>query len=300
MNNIGTMLLDELSGMPADIPGPELLGFFDAMRRAKSGDKFVFTCPRLLLARRILKLWRAWRDLNEGTFNAKIHDEDINGVLRLDRKYGRVMFEIPEKLYEELASAAGGARGAKTWVWLRGIWALCASVYLPRSGYYAAICVRDDDRLSAKLLKVLSAAGISPGVRLRGGSAEYMLRSEEQIVTCLTLMGLVRTSLALEEIAIVRSLRSRANKLVNCDSANIDKSLAAARDQLELVRRIESEGLWNLLPPAVAEIARARGNNPSASLRELGQMLPKPVSKSTVEYRLRRLETIINDKERLI
>ncbi|MDR3355451.1 MAG: DNA-binding protein WhiA [Synergistaceae bacterium] len=300
MKDIGTMLLDELSGMPADVPEPELLGFFDAMRRVKSGYNLVFTCPRLLLARRILKLWRAWRGLNEGTFNAKINCGDMNGVLRLDRKCGKVMFEIPEKLYDELASVAGSSRGAKSWIWMRGVWALCASVCLPRSGYYAAIFIRDNDKLSAKLLKVLSAADISPNVRLRGGSAEYTLRSEEQIVTCLTRMGLVRTSLALEEIAIVRSIRSRANKLVNCDSANIDKSLTAARCQLELVRRIESEGLWHLLSPAVAEIAKARGNNPSASLRELGQMLPKPVSKSTVEYRLRRLETIINDNERPI
>ncbi|MDR1482044.1 MAG: DNA-binding protein WhiA [Synergistaceae bacterium] len=296
MNDIGTILRDELSGLPADVPGSELLGFFDAMRRFKSEGKFVFACPRLLLARRILKLWRAWRGLNEGTFNAKIHDGGVDGVLKLDKKRGRVMFEVPEEIYEELVSAAGSPRRARKWSWLRGIWAVCASVYLPRRGYYVAICVRDNDELAAKLLKFLTEEGVMPSVRSRGGSAEYMLRSEEQIMTCLTRMGLMRTSLALEEIAIVRSLRSRANKLVNCDSANIGKSLAAAREQLELVRKIEFEGLWDQLPPAVAEIARARGDNPSASLAELGQALPKPVSKSTVEYRLRRLEKIVNDK----
>jgi hypothetical protein len=294
MNDIGTILRDELSGLPTDVPGPELLGFLEAMRRFKSGCNLVFACPRLLLARRILKLWQAWRGLNEETFNAKIHGGGVDGVLKLDRKCGRVMFEVPEEIYGKLSS--GSPRRTGRWGWLRGVWAMCASVYLPRRGYHVAICVKDNDELAAKLLEFLTAEGIVHGVRSRGGSAEYMLRSEEQIVTCLTRMGLMRTSLALEEIAIVRSLRSRANKLVNCDSANIDKSLAAAREQLELVRRIESEGLWSLLTPAVAEIARARGDNPSASLAELGQALPKPVSKSTVEYRLRRLEKIVNDK----
>jgi DNA-binding protein WhiA len=91
----------------------------------------------------------------------------------------------------------------------------------------------------------------------------------------------------------VRSIRERANKIVNCDSANIEKSLAAARAQLSMVDALDERGLWDEVPPALAELAKARRANPSASLGELGQILSKPVSKSTVEYRWRKLEFLI-------
>jgi DNA-binding protein WhiA len=124
-----------------------------------------------------------------------------------------------------------------------------------------------------------------------------MLRNQEQIVTCLLKMGLVKSSLILEETAIVRSIRSSVNKVINCDSANISKSIDAAASQLALIDRIDSEGLWDRLTPVQVELASIRRANPSASLSELGQLLTKPVSKSTVEYRWRKLESVIKDGE---
>jgi DNA-binding protein WhiA len=143
---------------------------------------------------------------------------------------------------------------------------------------------------------ILSSAGMPPGVREKRGRTEYMLRSQEQIVTCLSKMGLVKSSLMLEETAIVRSIRNKVNKVINCDSANIRKTVETARQQLALVDRIDAEGLWDLLTPVQAELAETRRLNPSASLSELGQMLSKPVSKSTVEYRWRKLNADLESK----
>jgi hypothetical protein len=100
----------------------------------------------------------------------------------------------------------------------------------------------------------------------------------------------------LEDTAVIRSVREMANKMVNCDAANIASTLAAARSQIALVEAIDENRLWSELPPNLAEIARARRENPSASLRELGQILSKPVTKSTVEYRWKKLETVIGEK----
>ncbi|MDR3332671.1 MAG: DNA-binding protein WhiA [Synergistaceae bacterium] len=214
----------------------------------------------------------------------------------MDMERGRAILQIPEAVLRELLAECGRMGREETWAWLRGIWALRCSVYLPKNGYYVTLSVKEPWKSERRLLWILRSAGVVPGVRRRGECTEYMLRSQDDIVTCLSRMGFVRTSLALEEINIFRSLRGRANKLVNCDSANIAKSIGAAREQMEIVRKIESEGLWDQISPAMAEVARARGANPSASLRELGQMLSKPVSKSTVEYRWRKLESFINEK----
>jgi DNA-binding protein WhiA len=120
-----------------------------------------------------------------------------------------------------------------------------------------------------------------------------MIRGLEDIVTVLAGMGLVRTSLVFEETAVLRSARGTANKLTNCDSANIGKTLEAARLQMRLVDALDAHGLWNAISPQLAEVARTRREPPSASLGELGQILSKPVSKSTVEYRWKKLEAFL-------
>ena len=131
------------------------------------------------------------------------------------------------------------------------------------------------------------------GVRKRATYRELTLRDQQQIVTLLSRMGLVKTALSLEETAIYRSMRSHANKLVNCDAANINKSIEAARGQMELIRRMDELGITETLPEPLFELVAARKRNPSISLKELGQTLPRPISKSTVEYRWRKLEHIL-------
>ena len=142
----------------------------------------------------------------------------------------------------------------------------------------------------------LRSAAVAPKVRINRGRTEYMIRDIEGVVTILSRMGLVRTSLLLEDKAVIRSVRGMANKMVNCDAANIASTLAAARLQIALVNAIDEKELWSKLPPQLAEIARVRRENPSASLRELGQILSKPVTKSTVEYRWKKLEAVIGKK----
>ena len=142
----------------------------------------------------------------------------------------------------------------------------------------------------------LRSAAVTPKIRINRGRTEYMVRDIEGVVTVLSRMGLVRTSLLLEDTAVIRSVRGMANKMVNCDSANIASTLAAARSQMALVDAIDGKKLWSELPPYLAEIARVRRENPSASFRELGQILSKPVTKSTVEYRWKKLETVIGGK----
>jgi DNA-binding protein WhiA len=146
-----------------------------------------------------------------------------------------------------------------------------------------------EKRLSA----ILRSSGVSAGARPQGSGTEYMIRGLEDIVTVLAGMGLVRTSLAFEETAVLRSARGAANKMTNCDRANIGKALEAAGLQMRLVETLDEHGLWDGISPRLAEVARARREHPSASLGELGQMLSKPVSKSTVEYRWKKLEALL-------
>ena len=144
-----------------------------------------------------------------------------------------------------------------------------------------------------RLQGILKSAGFVLGVRKKSAQREIMVRDQQQIVTFLLRLGFVHTALALEETAIYRSMRSHANKLVNCDAANINKSLEAAQNQMKLIRELEEHNFIDELPDPLKELVYARKRNPSISLKELGQSLPRPISKSTVEYRWRKLENML-------
>jgi len=288
LEKLGTLIWDELVNLPTSDGFPELLGLFAALPHTRDRGDYLVSSPRLVVTRRLLKLWRG---LNEGRFNATIGTAD--GSLELDRTHGKARFRIAASAFGDVLSERGSLGKKDQWAWLRGVWAGCGALYLPRSGYYMTFRLPVSGQVEPSLRKAFRKAGITAGDRLRQGRRELMLRDQGQIVTCLARMGLARSSLLLEETAIIRSLKSRANKLVNCDEANINKSLEAARQQLKIAEQIDARGLRDQLSPEFAELVRARMENPSASLRELGQILSRPVSKSTVEYRWRKLETLI-------
>ena len=116
-----------------------------------------------------------------------------------------------------------------------------------------------------------------------------ILRDQQKIVTFLSKIGLTGTSLRMEDKAIMRSMRDRANRIRNCDTANIKRTLRVAEEQTALALKIRDSGLLRLLPPTLSELAEARLKNPEASLAELGQGLSPPITKSTVKYRWQRL-----------
>ncbi|MDR1516331.1 MAG: DNA-binding protein WhiA [Synergistaceae bacterium] len=289
MEKIKIVIWDEFISLPVPEPRAELCGFLEALPKSKAEQPgaLSFSCPRPVVGRRLLKLWKA---LNERPFSGKI--EARSGSFELDRKLGRAFFVLAEDIFRKITEDIRSPGGSWRWAWFRGLWGGCGALYLPQSGYHMTL--RPQSEASGqRAAATLRSAGITPGKRVIRGRTEYMLRNQEQIVTCLYKMGLVKSSLLLEETAIVRSIKNRVNKVINCDSANISKTVNAAAAQLALVNLIDSEGLWDRLTPVLKELAITRRLHPSASLGELGQMLSKPVSKSTVEYRWRKLKNIL-------
>jgi len=279
METIDNAIWDELLEMSLSDAEPELSGFLSVLPAKRDGEFALVDTRRLKIARRMLKLCRS-----PGQVGACCS-------FKLDKDKGRALFCLPWDLYTLHAKPA-----RKRWAWFRGAWGGCGALYMPQQGYYMAFVPRAGRGCGVELDSIMRSISVVPRTRVNRGRTEYMIRDIEGIVTVLSRMGLVRTSLLLEETAVIRSVRGAANKMVNCDSANIASTLAAARTQMVLVDAIDDNGLWSELPPRLAEVARLRKENPSASLRELGQILSKPVSKSTVEYRWRKLETIIGER----
>jgi len=105
--------------------------------------------------------------------------------------------------------------------------------------------------------------------------------------------------LRLESARVIRSMRSQINRLVNCETANLEKVVATAQQQLALIDRLERRiGLENL-SPALRAAAEMRRRYPEASLRELGRMFDPPLSKSAMNYRFRQLSLLAQNADQV-
>ena len=114
-------------------------------------------------------------------------------------------------------------------------------------------------------------------------------------MTFLALVGAHRALLRTEDVRIMKSMRNDVNRLVNAETANLQKTAEAALSQIEAIRLLdEVRGIENL-PPALQELARLRLEHPEVSLRELGELADPPLSKSAVYHRVRRIEELASE-----
>lgn len=135
--------------------------------------------------------------------------------------------------------------------------------------------------------------GLSPGLRNRRSQWVLYLKKREQISDFLAITGAHGTHLEWESQTIMNSTRNRVNRLVNCDAANATRLSEACLRQREAIRELKALGLLKKADPKLVGLAEARTTHPQASLAELGRLLDPPVSKSTVQGRMRRLESLI-------
>ncbi len=150
----------------------------------------------------------------------------------------------------------------------------------------------ETDELAESLPTPMQRFDTPAKITKRRGTYAVYLKGAEPIVTFLALVGAHRALLRTEDVRIIKEMRNEVNRLVNAETANLEKSARAALSQIEAIRRLaETRGLDNL-PPALAELAELRLAHPDVSLRELGELADPPLSKSAVYHRIRRIEEL--------
>jgi DNA-binding transcriptional regulator WhiA len=286
MEHLSHRIWDEwTSFQPIPPVEDEIAGILDGLSCRKKGSEYEFTSGRLFAVRRLLKLW------SDSEYQSIETIRIIYGEKQKNRLCFTIEADLADAIFDRISASSLKRRN---WNWVRGMWGACGALYVPKAGYYLVLRPPSGNGSAERIRSMLKSAGFSLGVRKKTMMSELMLRDQQQIVTFLSRLGFVKTVLALEETAIYRSMRSHANKLVNCDSANINKTLEAAERQMRLINEIEEAGIIEELPEEIRELVFARKTNPSISLKELGQNLARPISKSTVEYRWRKCEKILH------
>ncbi len=181
---------------------------------------------------------------------------------------------------------------------LRGAFLAGGSISVTRkSGYHLEInCGSLED--AHVYQKILRSFNLSPLVRKRGDTAFLYFKNAEAVADFLRVIGAGGALLELESQRVVRSMRNQVNRIVNCETANLEKTVASAQQQLETINKIDRIIGLNSLSPALRDAALIRRAYPESSLKELGELLNPPVSKSGMNHRFRQLEKILQKRNR--
>jgi DNA-binding protein WhiA len=127
------------------------------------------------------------------------------------------------------------------------------------------------------------------GMRYRRGSYVVYLKGRDEVAGLLALAGAHEAALQVEEQSVVREVRSRANRLANCDSANLRRTSSAASQQLEAIEALQRSGRLETLPAALKDAADLRLRYPYLNLTELAEAGGEGLTRSAINHRLRRL-----------
>lgn len=179
---------------------------------------------------------------------------------------------------------------------LRGIFLVCGIMTLPQREYHLEYSV-PFRKLSIDLLSLLGELELNPKVTTRNGYNIIYFKESEAIEDLLTTMGAVKSSLEIMNVKIYKDFRNKVNRVINCETANIAKTVNAAAVQLEAIQKIIAHGKLDSFSEDVRELALLRLDNPELSLRELGEQLSPPMTRSGVNHRMKKLLDMANELE---
>jgi DNA-binding protein WhiA len=204
------------------------------------------------------------------------------GILQESEKGIRLNYKLPHSLIKKACCRKA---------YLRGVFLGGGSISDPEKTYHLELVTNNED-FAEDIKELLNDFNLGAKVVVRKGNFVVYIKEGEHIVDFLNIIGAHNALLSLENVRIYKEMRNNVNRIVNCETANLDKTLNAAMRQLENINYIkESIGLHKL-PEGLSEIAELRLKYKDASLKELGEMMNPPVGKSGVNHRLRKLDQI--------
>jgi len=149
------------------------------------------------------------------------------------------------------------------------------------------------------VLELLKEFRIEAKILERKNSTSIYIKEAEEISKVLAFIGANKSVLNFEEIRVMRDTRNNINRLVNCETANLNKTINASVEQIEQIEYLQKIGKFDGLPENLKEIANLRQENPDVSLVQLGQMLSTPIGKSGVNHRLKKICEIAKEYRKM-
>ncbi|PTQ55533.1 MAG: hypothetical protein BSOLF_1917 [Candidatus Carbobacillus altaicus] len=222
------------------------------------------------------------------TYGIRLHvpPEKIAKTLGLTYEQGARAFSGP--LHSALTAAEDCTRA-----YLRGAFLSRGSVNAPSSASYHLELMARDEAHALEIQTHLNRFALEGKILQRKRGWIVYFKEGEKITSFLNLIGAHRALFRFEDARIVKDMRNTVNRLVNCETANLNKTVQAALEQVRDIELIDARLGLSVLSPKLREVAEARLKYPEATLSELGVLIkPRPLSKSTVNHRLRKIRKL--------
>ena len=256
----------------------ELYGYLSTNNVSEDSGKLNFATENEYNINRFSKLLNNLNimgyDINivGNNFNIIISKKEVDKIKELYQN-----FELPEAESEQKA-------------FVRGCFLGSGSINNPQNKYHIEIILKDLN-IANDVIKILKEYNIIFKVLEQNNHNKKKVsiysKDGEEISKFLAFIEASSCVLKFEEIRVYRDMRNNVNRVVNCETANLAKTVDAAVKQINAIKKLQETGKFNELPDNLKELAKLRVENPEASLTELGQMLKEPIGKSGVNYRLK-------------
>lgn len=174
---------------------------------------------------------------------------------------------------------------------LRGIFISCGSVTNPTSDYHLEFLVKDTSLLNLviSIMEKIDIINLKPKIIYRKLGSSIYIKDNSQITDFLTYIGATNSSMEFMQVKMMKEIRNYVNRTTNFETANITKTTFASTDQINAINHIINTIGLDALPETLKETAILRIQNPYMSLEELSKLFSKPITKSGVNYRLKKL-----------
>lgn len=179
-------------------------------------------------------------------------------------------------------------------VYIREAFIRSGSINDPTKKYHLQIMFKTNKK-AEQMQQLLLNFNIHAKIIKKDTSYMLYIKDGEEISEFLALVGANKSVIKYEEVRVLKEKRNDINRLVNCETANLNKTISAAVKQIEDIKYIKDKGKFLSMPENLIEIANLRVENPDISLAELGKLLKEPIGKSGVNHRLKKISEIAKE-----
>lgn len=253
----------------------ELIGYLMSANIKEENEKIEFITENEFNIERIYKILFKLKieyepETRRKTFVAKINKPNLRNIEELETE-------------EEKKSL------------IRGIFLGSGSINEPTKKYHLEILLKDKD-VAQYIQNILKSFNIKAKI-LEINNTIYIKEGEE-ISKFLAFIGAQKAVLKYEEIRVMREIRNNVNRQVNCETANLNKTISASVMQIEAINYLKKIKKYEELPTNLQEIAELRLEYPEMSLKDLGSLLENPLGKSGVNHRLKKIIEIADEAKK--
>ena len=217
-----------------------------------------------------------------------------NFVIKLKKKDIQTLVEIKDNLIYLKENYINGIKEEFLRAIVRGVFMGSGSINDPNKKYHLEISFNIEENLNG-VISILKILGINTKKMIIENKKSLYIKEGEEISKFLALIGAAKAVMKFEEIRIRKEMRGKVNRIVNCETANLNKTINASIEQIAAIKKLKENGKFNNLSDNLKERANLRLENPDMALSDLGKKLDKPLGKSGVNYRLKKIMEIANE-----